>query len=267
MEVHHHSHPAPLSRERSDSGGGTRKKWTHYFWEFLMLFLAVFCGFLAENQREHMIEHKREKDYIKLLSSDLQTDTAIINDQLPRISQAVSGLDTLIKETYAFLEGKADTRMMYYTYHRYCRNSFIVVLSQRTLNQLKNSGNMRLIRNNEALEIILNSEVGFQHFDEKTRIVTQLKENTSEFGTRIFDFREYQKANTNADGSTNQQEDGFLKLNYQPALNTSNPEYIKEFIGRVGYYRNTLNSYRLDIQKAFHFLLEAITNLKRNYRL
>ena len=26
-----------------------RKKWTHYFWEFLMLFLAVFCGFLAEN--------------------------------------------------------------------------------------------------------------------------------------------------------------------------------------------------------------------------
>ena len=30
MEVHAHSHTA-------------RKKWTHYFWEFLMLFLAVFC--------------------------------------------------------------------------------------------------------------------------------------------------------------------------------------------------------------------------------
>ncbi len=40
MEVHAHTHTA-------------RKKWTHYFWEFLMLFLAVFCGFLAENQREH----------------------------------------------------------------------------------------------------------------------------------------------------------------------------------------------------------------------
>jgi hypothetical protein len=42
MEVHHHAHTA-------------RKKWTHYFWEFFMLFLAVFCGFLAENQREHYI--------------------------------------------------------------------------------------------------------------------------------------------------------------------------------------------------------------------
>ncbi len=43
MEVHAHTHTA-------------RKKWTDYFWEFLMLFLAVFCGFLAEYQLEHKIE-------------------------------------------------------------------------------------------------------------------------------------------------------------------------------------------------------------------
>ena len=50
MEVHAHTHTA-------------RKKWTHYFWEFLMLFLAVFCGFFAENQREHNIEKQRAKQY------------------------------------------------------------------------------------------------------------------------------------------------------------------------------------------------------------
>jgi hypothetical protein len=63
MEVHAHTHTA-------------RKKWTHYFWEFLMLFLAVFCGFLAENKREHMIEHQREKRFAQSLAEDLQTDTA-----------------------------------------------------------------------------------------------------------------------------------------------------------------------------------------------
>ena len=31
MEVHAHAHTA-------------RKKWTHYFWEFLKLFLAIFTG-------------------------------------------------------------------------------------------------------------------------------------------------------------------------------------------------------------------------------
>ena len=49
MEVHAHTHTA-------------RKKWTHYLWEFLMLFLAVFCGFLAEYQLEHKIEKDRAKE-------------------------------------------------------------------------------------------------------------------------------------------------------------------------------------------------------------
>ena len=40
MEVHHHAHHEG------------RKSWKSYFWEFLMLFLAVFCGFLAEYQLE-----------------------------------------------------------------------------------------------------------------------------------------------------------------------------------------------------------------------
>ena len=44
METHaHHPHTAP------------GKKWTHYFFEFFMLFLAVFAGFLAENQLENIL--------------------------------------------------------------------------------------------------------------------------------------------------------------------------------------------------------------------
>ena len=66
MEVHHHSHTP-------------RKNWTHYFWEFLMLFLAVFAGFLAENEREHFIEHKREKKLIKEMVEDLKKDTVYLN--------------------------------------------------------------------------------------------------------------------------------------------------------------------------------------------
>ena len=63
MEVHAHAHTPG-------------KKWTHYFWEFFMLFLAVFCGFLAENEREHLVEHKQEKQYMKLMLEDVKTDTA-----------------------------------------------------------------------------------------------------------------------------------------------------------------------------------------------
>ena len=68
MEVHSHTHTAD-----PDSHWG-RKKWTHYLWEFLMLFLAVFCGFLAENIRENELERHREKEYIRSLVKDLQYD-------------------------------------------------------------------------------------------------------------------------------------------------------------------------------------------------
>ena len=67
MEVHHHSHTA-------------RKRWKHYFWEFLMLFLAVFCGFLAEYYLEHTIEHNREKQFINSLVGDIIADTVQLSN-------------------------------------------------------------------------------------------------------------------------------------------------------------------------------------------
>lgn len=44
-----------------------------------MLFLAVFCGFLAEYQLEHKIEKDRERKYIHTFIEDLKTDTANIH--------------------------------------------------------------------------------------------------------------------------------------------------------------------------------------------
>jgi len=40
-----------------------------------MLFLAVFCGFLAENLREHYVEHQRARQYAILLYADIKEDT------------------------------------------------------------------------------------------------------------------------------------------------------------------------------------------------
>lgn len=41
-----------------------KKNWKSYFKEFFMLFLAVFCGFLAENYRENLTTRKIEKEYM-----------------------------------------------------------------------------------------------------------------------------------------------------------------------------------------------------------
>jgi hypothetical protein len=52
METHaHHLHKAP------------GKNFWHYFFKFFMLFIAVFCGFMAENIREHKVEEAKGKQY------------------------------------------------------------------------------------------------------------------------------------------------------------------------------------------------------------
>ena len=85
MEVHHHAHTP-------------RKKWTHYIWEFLMLFLAVFCGFLAENMREHYIENMRAKKYAGSIIEDLQSDTAEIHLNKKTIERFFQSADMAMSE-------------------------------------------------------------------------------------------------------------------------------------------------------------------------
>ena len=141
MEVHQHSHTP-------------RKKWTHYFWEFFMLFLAVFCGFLAENQREHFVEHQREKQFMRSLIEDLETDTF-------ELHKAILKADTVARYS--------DSVLMFLTSYRISKQvplrlaSLVALAGQRqvlintdrTSSQLKNSGAMRLIRNKKVSNLIV----------------------------------------------------------------------------------------------------------------
>src|SRR6185503_13665330 len=83
MEVHAHTHTA-------------RKKWAHYFWEFLMLFLAVFCGFLAEYQLEHQIEKERELQFVRSLANDIKADINHLTAIIEKRSEKVNRLDSLL---------------------------------------------------------------------------------------------------------------------------------------------------------------------------
>ncbi len=142
MEVHHHAHTA-------------RKKWTHYFWEFLMLFLAVFCGFIAENIREHKVEHQRAKLLAKNLYKEIYTDSIAIeqclNNRVRKESECRyfidyvkdSSLTTLSKRFFTAFS----TAMIQIQYIVFEPNDGIV-------NQLRNSGELRYFKSTELQDAI-----------------------------------------------------------------------------------------------------------------
>ncbi|HEU5168555.1 MAG TPA: hypothetical protein VFU29_23580 [Chitinophagaceae bacterium] len=140
MEVHRHSHTE-------------RKKWTHYFWDFLMLFLAVFCGFLAENIREHKIEKEREKQYIETMIDDLKEDTILLNKKVTEYRQKGIELDSLF--LLLNLPGNKEYGAALYYYGRKANRFDFFTSTDRTIQQMKNSGAFRLIRNNNAANNIL----------------------------------------------------------------------------------------------------------------
>jgi len=142
MEVHHHTHP-----------GHHKKNWKDYFWEFLMLFLAVFCGFLAEYQLEHVIENSREKQFIKSYIEDLKLDTASMNRNLGYQKKRKLQLDSMMN----FLETQTirGSEGNFYYLGRILIRTQRFQASDRTITQLKNSGSLRLIRNEQAADSII----------------------------------------------------------------------------------------------------------------
>ncbi len=145
MEVHAHSHTVPMAIGR--------KKFTHYLWEFLMLFLAVFCGFLAENQREHLVEHQREKQYMKSLKEDIETDIKQIGRLQIELKDFIRRLDSIAEDLNQFYSAGPSLT----TYEQISRSMGFsdFIYTDRTMQQLKNAGGMRLIRNLQVADSIV----------------------------------------------------------------------------------------------------------------
>ena len=168
MEVHHHTQTP-------------RKKWTHYLWEFLMLFLAVFCGFLAENLREHFIEQRREKQYVISFIEDLKSDISNYNRQIRYRTISQNRADSLVILPLS-PERNKHVDSIYVCVERVGRGN-LFFYSDRTIQQLKNSGDMRLIRNQVASNLIMQYDQlvrDMQHFELiREEILARFRETSS----------------------------------------------------------------------------------------
>ncbi len=212
MEVHHHSHTA-------------RKKWTHYFWEFLMLFLAVFCGFLAEYKLEHVIEHQRELKYVKSLIQDLKADTASLQHYVTLRKEKRMMMDSLVLllSTGKHKEFGNST----YFFGRYVFNAPSFVSTDGTMQQLKNAGNLRLIKNENVISAILAYDASGKDLKEWDETDTRTRTSFREMGGSVFNADIFYKT---IDSNFN-----FIRPVTNPQLITDNPLAINNIAFQVQY--------------------------------
>jgi hypothetical protein len=174
MEVHQHTHTP-------------RKKWTHYFWEFLMLFLAVTLGFFVENQREHYIEHQRERQFIRSLFNDIKTDTANISTIINARTVKERMIDSLSKMMNS--TRRSDFMNPIYPYAVLVGRTlpYRFIPNDGTMQQLKNSGALRLIRNRVVVDSIAKYDINVRNIIGQNGVEENLIEQYRTAASKIFD--------------------------------------------------------------------------------
>ena len=240
MEVHAHTHTA-------------RKKWTHYLWEFLMLFLAVFCGFLAENQREHMVEHNREEKFAKRLLSDLAEDSAFLNKRIARLQDRQNQYANFLSlMTGSPKPTSFDIMRSFGQLLKSYKPEFITT----TYNQMKASGGLRYINNDDLItalqryyEITVPKASGYadglQNIFENNIVPYMIKH-----------FR-FQKLNNTIDTLTEEQAEIFNRTE----------ESDQEFINIMGVYQGACEGMLNQQIPALKACKELVDMIKKEYRL
>jgi hypothetical protein len=236
MEVHQHSHTE-------------RKKWTHYFWEFFMLFLAVTLGFFVENQREHYIEHKREKGFVRSIARDLEQDITHLDSIVMERKKMDIWMDSLLY-LLNYTDPKENGNDIYYFTRRMPR-TFRFYSVDRTLSQLKNAGNWRLIRNNMVSDQLLTYDnlvrtLAVYIEEREESLVLILYESIN----KLFDNRVFESMLSGL---------SFTRPTNNPQLLIYDKNTLNEFCNRI-HFRKNANYYFIQIAGAL--LAEAKKTLK-----
>lgn len=259
MEVHTHTH------------AHGKKNWKQYFWEFLMLFLAVFCGFLAENFRELHVEHRREKEYMVTMLEDLKDDTSYLRQMKDEWDNVNRSLDTVIAALNA---GNTNENLI--TAYRHLNNAFNFwgfTNHDRTISQLKNSGGFRLIRK----KTIANKIIAYDQFN--TNAARKISEQYNFFyetavtlrnkifvqGITYSLFKKYKY--TQPPLSANSWIDSMVRRNPIPVSKETYIAQLFEFKNALYSYRKDFSNIAFAYKKIGELATELILLIKENYHL
>lgn len=236
MEVHHHSHTE-------------RKKFRHYLFEFFMLFLAVFCGFLAEYFLEHIVEHQREEQFICSMISDLKDDTTKIRRVVDFNKKQLQRLDTLTRLLYTHPTHPDSIRKVYHLYISAALNYEMVVFTDRTMTQLKNSGGLRLIRKQSVSDSIMNYDAGVKQCELQFEVVRDGWKDASSYSYQLFDLSKALRKDST-------QQLGFI---------SNDPQLFTAYGNRMLMFAGVVNGYTMNIIEQKRKAERLIKFLEKEY--
>lgn len=223
-----------------------------------MLFLAVFSGMLAEYKLEHIIEHQREKAYIRSLIKDAELDLISLQEAYNNRRVQINYFDSL---RILLKNGYENHMNDFYFYARHITRPAGYQYHDRTIQQLKNSGNFRLIRNKKAADSITvydNERIKslLIQFDGEIEIRRYISFNVN---GKIFSAFAWNDM-TDSAGT-------IIRPVNNPSLVTSDPTLLKEFTFKVVTLKGTLMLTNKEIARCMSSARNLVELLKKEYHI
>ena len=150
------------------------RNWKKYTFEFLMLFLAVFLGFLAENFREDFAEKQQAQALARSFYEELRNDSISIAAKVEgriKKEQAIKYMINFFRDSSLTSTSKALS--VNFLYAIGARTPIIFTPRTVVLEQLKSSGSLRYFKNDELQKLIGDLSVAIDYIQ-----VRQEYENT-----------------------------------------------------------------------------------------
>lgn len=245
MEVHHHAHHEG------------KKSWKSYIWEFLMLFLAVFCGFLAEYKLEHVIEDQREVKNISSLIQDLESDTSNLQAYVDLRKEKKVMMDSLVTllSNNSYKQAGSQT----YFLARHIFNGQAFQSTDGSIQQLKNGGNLRLIKKENIVNSILAYDTEVKSLHEWDEADLSIRNSFRETGGSIF------KADIFYHTMDSKMQ--FIRPVGNPQLITDDPSTINKVTFQVQYLTLMTQGNMLRGEKLKKQAVNLINLLKNEYHI
>jgi predicted metal-binding transcription factor (methanogenesis marker protein 9) len=175
MEVHHHPHVE-------------KKKFKEYFLEFVMIFLAVTLGFIAENIREGINERAEGKQYIQSLIEDLESDTTRMNDIIRFDEAKITALNSMY-QCYDSVTNNLKATSCMGILVKYSKVNRPFILNDRTLTQLANAGGYRLLEKEDADSILAYERMYRNAHDFETTVYQEAQDNVRNTLNELANFK------------------------------------------------------------------------------
>ncbi len=245
MEVHHH----PTIE---------KKNFKEYFLEFLMIFLAVTLGFFAENVREDISDNGKEKQYVNSLYDDMRQDSIRINATLGFASRQIQKIDSLIYIINQRLPDSNEINTAYFC-ARIATRLFYFEETDRTIQQLNNTGNFRLIKNIALADSIIEYEKNLAGYKDNHPTEVQERQSLYPFIASIFDANVFQIMVD----STNR----IQRISGLHTLDISDKKLNNRFIYYLHQVKSTMLAEKLNLLKILHQTSVIRNIIRENYNV